>query len=142
LDPVAANRANAAPANDHPAVMLALGAEVTATGPSGERRIPISAFFTRPFEPAPRPDELLTETRVPAPAPRSGGAYVKLERKVGDFATAAVAAQITLAANEYEIADRRVGQRDPGERDRAEIRRGVVMGDDFPCRVGGAAIDR
>ena len=99
LATVAGNLAHGDPANDHPAVMLALGAEVTATGPSGERRIPIAAFFTGPFETALRPDELLTEIRVPAPAPRSGGAYVKLERKVGDFATAAVAAQVTLAAD-------------------------------------------
>jgi len=99
LATVAGNLAHGDPANDHPAVMLALGAEVTATGPAGERRIPISEFFTGPFETALRPDELLTEIRVPAPAPRSGGAYVKLERKVGDFATAAVAAQVTLAAD-------------------------------------------
>jgi aerobic carbon-monoxide dehydrogenase medium subunit len=99
LATVAGNLAHGDPANDHPAVMLALGAEVTATGPSGERRIPIGAFFTGPFETALRHDELLTEIRVPAPVPRSGGAYMKLERKVGDFATAAVAAQVTLAAD-------------------------------------------
>ena len=99
LATVAGNLAHGDPANDHPAVMLALGAEVTATGPSGERRIPIGAFFTGPFETALRRDELLTEIRVPAPAPRSGGSYMKLERKVGDFATAAVAVQVTLAAD-------------------------------------------
>jgi carbon-monoxide dehydrogenase medium subunit len=99
LATVAGNLAHGDPANDHPAVMLALGAEVVATGPSGERRIPIGAFFKGPFETALKPDELLTEIRVPAPAARSGGAYLKLERKVGDFATAAVAAQVTLAAD-------------------------------------------
>ena len=99
LATVAGNLAHGDPANDHPAVMLALGAEVTATGPSGERRIPIGEFFTGPFETALRRDELLTEIRVPAPTPRSGGSYMKLERKVGDFATAAVAAQVTLAAD-------------------------------------------
>src|SRR5207245_1169750 len=99
LATVAGNLAHGDPANDHPAVMLALGAEVTATGPSGERRIPIDAFFTGPFETALRHDELLTEIRVPAPAPRSGGSYMKLERKVGDFATAGVAAQVTLGAD-------------------------------------------
>jgi aerobic carbon-monoxide dehydrogenase medium subunit len=99
LATVGGNLAHGDPANDHPAVMLALGAEVTATGPSGERRIPIGEFFTGPFETALRRDELLTEIRVPAPAPRSGGSYMKLERKVGDFATAAVAAQVTLAAD-------------------------------------------
>jgi carbon-monoxide dehydrogenase medium subunit len=99
LATVAGNLAHGDPANDHPAVMLALGAEIVATGPSGERRIPVGSFFKGPFETALKGDELLTEIRVPAPAPRSGGAYMKLERKVGDFATAAVAVQLTLAAD-------------------------------------------
>src|SRR5262249_44254920 len=81
------------------ATMLALGAEIVARGPSGQRRIPITSFFTGPFETALQPGELLVEIRIPAPGPRSGGAYFKLERKVGDFATAAVAAQLTLGAD-------------------------------------------
>jgi carbon-monoxide dehydrogenase medium subunit len=51
------------------------------------------------FTSALRTDEILAEVRVPAPAPRSGGAYLKMERKVGDFATAGVAVPLTLAAN-------------------------------------------
>jgi carbon-monoxide dehydrogenase medium subunit len=98
LATVGGNLAHADPANDHPATMLALGAEVVATGPRGERRIPIGEFFTGPFATALRPDEILTEVRVPVPAARSGGAYLKLERKVGDFATAAVAVQLALSA--------------------------------------------
>jgi carbon-monoxide dehydrogenase medium subunit len=98
LATVGGNLAHGDPANDHPATMLALGAEVVATSPRGERTIPIGAFFTGPFATALRPDEILIEVRVPVPAARSGGAYVKLERKVGDFATAAVAVQLTLSA--------------------------------------------
>ena len=49
-------------------------------------------FFTAVFTTALEPDEVLTEIRIPAPPPGSGGAYVKLERKVGDFATAGAAA--------------------------------------------------
>ena len=93
---IGGNLAHADPANDHPATMLALGAEVTATGSKGQRTIPIGRFFTGLFSTALTADEILTEIRVPIPPPRSGGAYVKLERKVGDFATAAAAAQITL----------------------------------------------
>jgi carbon-monoxide dehydrogenase medium subunit len=93
------NLAHADPANDHPAAMLALGAEVAAAGGKGRRRIPIAAFFTGPFTTALAPAEILVEVAIPVPPPRSGGAYLKLERKVGDFATAAVAAQLTLAAN-------------------------------------------
>jgi carbon-monoxide dehydrogenase medium subunit len=96
LATIGGNLAHADPANDHPATMLALGAEVVARGRAGERRIPVAAFFTGPFATALRPDEILVEIRVPVPPPRSGGAYLKLERKVGDFATAAVAAQVTL----------------------------------------------
>jgi carbon-monoxide dehydrogenase medium subunit len=95
---VGGNLAHADPANDHPATMIALGARIVATGAGGERTIPAEAFFTGLFSTALRPDEILTEIRVPVPPPRSGGAYVKLERKVGDFATAAAAVQITLDA--------------------------------------------
>ncbi len=95
---VGGNLAHADPANDHPAAMLAYGAQVVATGPKGERVIPIDQFFTGPFETALAHDEILTEIRIPAPRPGSGGAYMKVERKVGDFATAAVAAQISLGA--------------------------------------------
>jgi carbon-monoxide dehydrogenase medium subunit len=93
---VGGNLAHADPANDHPATMLALGAVVVATGPGGERTIPIADFFTGLFATSLEQNEILTEIRVPIPPPRSGGAYVKLERKVGDYATAAVAAQVTL----------------------------------------------
>lgn len=96
LATVCGNLAHADPANDHPATMLALGAEVVAVGPKGERRIPVAGFFTGPFTTALRAGEILTEIRIPIAAPRSGGAYLKLERKVGDFATAAVAVQVTL----------------------------------------------
>lgn len=99
LATVAGNLAHGDPANDHPAAMLAVGAEVVAAGPHGERRIPVAGFFTGPFATALAPNEILTEIRVPIPRPRSGGAYFKLERKVGDFATAAVAVQLTLGAN-------------------------------------------
>ncbi|HEV8308544.1 MAG TPA: xanthine dehydrogenase family protein subunit M [Methylomirabilota bacterium] len=96
LATVCGNLAHADPANDHPATMLALGAEVVAAGPNGERRIPVRSLFTGPFTTTLAPDEIIVEIRVPAPPARSGGAYLKLERKVGDFATAAVAAQLTL----------------------------------------------
>jgi aerobic carbon-monoxide dehydrogenase medium subunit len=99
LATVAGNLAHGDPANDHPATMLALAAQVVATGAHGERIIPIEDFFLSLFSTALQPGEILTEIRVPVPPARSGGAYFKLERKVGDFATAAVAAQVTLDAN-------------------------------------------
>jgi aerobic carbon-monoxide dehydrogenase medium subunit len=104
-DPIVRNRAtiggnlaHADPANDHPATMLALGAQVVATGPKGQRTIPVERFFTGIFQTALEPDEVLTEIRIPMPGARSGGADMKLERKVGDYATAAAAVQLTLDA--------------------------------------------
>jgi aerobic carbon-monoxide dehydrogenase medium subunit len=96
LATIGGNLAHGDPANDHPATMIALGAQIVARGPRGERIIPIEAFFLSLFSTALEPDEILTEVRIPISPPHSGGAYFKLERKVGDFATAAVAVQITL----------------------------------------------
>ena len=95
---VGGNLAHGDPANDHPATMIALRAQVVATGPRGERVIPATQFFRGLFATALEPDEILVEIRIPTPPPRSGGAYVKLERKVGDYATAAAAAQVALTA--------------------------------------------
>lgn len=97
---VGGNLAHADPANDHPATMVALGAQIVAVGPAGERVIAIDDFFgATPFETTLHSNELLKEIRVPAPTGRSGGAYLKLERKVGDYAIAGVAAYITLSDN-------------------------------------------
>jgi carbon-monoxide dehydrogenase medium subunit len=96
---VGGNLAHGDPANDHPATMMALGAQIVATGSKGERVIPIEQFFVTLFTTALKQDEILTEIRIPIPPAKSGGAYEKLERKVGDFATAAVAVQLTLDAS-------------------------------------------
>lgn len=98
LATVGGNLAHGDPANDHPATMMALGAQVVATGPKGQRIIPIEEFFLSIFSTALKSDEILTEIRIPVPPAHSGGAYIKLERKVGDFATVAVAAQVTVDA--------------------------------------------
>lgn len=93
---ICGNIAHGDPGNDHPATMLALDATFIARGPNGERRIPAREFFLGLFSTALDTDEILTEIVIPSPAPRASGAYLKLERKVGDYATAGVAAQVAL----------------------------------------------
>ncbi len=95
---VGGNLANGDPANDLPAIMIALGATLVARGPQGERGIAANQFYKGIFSTALAPDEILVEIRVPIPPARSGGAYLKLKRKVGDFAAAAAAVQLTLDA--------------------------------------------
>ena len=93
---VGGNLAHGDPANDHPATMLALRASVVAEGPNGTREIKIDNFFPDFFTTALSEDEILTEIRIPTPPSASGGAYLKIERKVGDYAAAAVACQLNI----------------------------------------------
>jgi aerobic carbon-monoxide dehydrogenase medium subunit len=102
-DPLVRNRgtlagavAHADPAADWPAALLALNAEVVATGPAGDRVIPITQLYVAILTTTLTSDELVSEVRVPLPGPRSGGAYEKLERKVGDYAVIGVGAQVAL----------------------------------------------
>ena len=96
LATVGGNLAHGDPANDHPATMLALGAIVVVEGPNGSREIGIDDFFPDFFTTALEPEEILTEIRIPSPSSGSGGAYLKIERKVGDYAAAAVACQLNI----------------------------------------------
>ena len=84
------------PRQQSPGDMLAYDATVIARGNGGERTIAIDDFFAGLFENSLHPGEILVEIRVPRPSAGSGGAYTKLERKVGDYATAAVAVQLRL----------------------------------------------
>ena len=97
---ICGNVAHGDPGNDHPATMIALDASFVLRGPTGTRTVAARDFFVGLFTTVLEPDEILTEVVIPSPPPRSGGAYFKLERKVGDFATAAVAVQVTLDGND------------------------------------------
>ena len=102
LGTVGGNMSHGDPSNDLPAVMLALGGELVATGPTGDRVVSAENFFVDAFTTALAHDEILTEVRVPVPFPRSAGAYLKVKKKVGDFATAGVAVQVTTSrASEF-----------------------------------------
>ena len=93
---VGGNLAHGDAANDHPAVMLALRATVIATGAGGKRSIPIDEFFFGFYQTALQQGEILTEIQIPVPPKGTGSAYHKLERKVGDYATAGAAVQLTI----------------------------------------------
>lgn len=93
---VGGNLAHADPANDHPAVMLACDAEIIAIGPGGTRSIAADDFFVGLFENALADNEILTEIRVPTPGSGTGETYLKMERKVGDYAVSAVAVRLTM----------------------------------------------
>ena len=95
---IGGNVANGDPANDGPALVIALGAELVARGPKGERTVPAGRFYKALYSTDLGPGEMLVEIRLPAPPPKSGSAYRKLKRKTGDFAAAAVAARVALDA--------------------------------------------
>jgi carbon-monoxide dehydrogenase medium subunit len=83
--------AHADPAGDMGTVLLALGAELVARGPSGSRTVPASGFFRGLFEPDLAHDEILTEIRVPRTGSR-GWSYLKFHRRAIDWALVGVAA--------------------------------------------------
>lgn len=102
-DPLVRNRgtiggslAHADPAGDWGSVMLALGAEVVIKSSTGERTIPVSELLVDIFTTSLEPTEMITEIRVPRTPAHSGGTYLKMERRVGDFATVATAVHLTL----------------------------------------------
>lgn len=102
-DPLVRNRgtlcgsvAHCDPEGDWNSVMLAARAEVVARSAGGERVILIDDFIVDFFTNSLQPGEIVTEVRVPKYSGKGGGAYVKLERKIGDYATVAVASQIEL----------------------------------------------
>lgn len=96
LGTVGGSLAHADPQGDWGSVMLACGAQVVATSNRGDRTIPVTELFVDLFTSALEPDELLTEVRVPRYTGPAGGTYLKLERKVGDYATVGVAVHLQL----------------------------------------------
>jgi aerobic carbon-monoxide dehydrogenase medium subunit len=91
--------AHADPASDWPAMLLAVNATIVCRGQSGERLIKSRDFFLDTFQTAIEPTEVLTEIRIRARPKGTGGAYTKLERKVGDFATVGSAVIVGLASD-------------------------------------------
>ena len=101
---VGGNVANGDPGNDLPAVMMCLGATYVLHGPGGDREVAAKDYYEGAFYTAIKDDEVLTEVRIPAPPAGHGYAYAKMKRKVGDYATAAVAVMLTLDGGSCDAA--------------------------------------
>ncbi len=106
-DPLVRNRGTLAgsvahcdPEGDWNSVMLAVGGSVVARSANGERVIPITDFLVDFFTNSLQPGEMVTEVRIPARKERSGGTYLKLERKIGDYATVGVATHLVLGGDD------------------------------------------
>ncbi|UUX51859.1 xanthine dehydrogenase family protein subunit M [Nisaea acidiphila] len=93
---IGGNVANGDPGNDMPAIMQALGARYRAVGPNGSRDIAARDYYEAAYFTALEENEVLTQIRIPTPAPGHGSAYEKQKRKIGDYATAAAAVILTL----------------------------------------------
>ncbi|WP_224491624.1 FAD binding domain-containing protein [Robertkochia flava] len=93
---IGGNIAHGDAANDQPALMIAMRATIIAQGADGEKSIPIDEFFHGFYMTALEPGDILTEIQIPKAKKNSGGAYHKVERKVGDYATAGVAVHLEL----------------------------------------------
>jgi aerobic carbon-monoxide dehydrogenase medium subunit len=105
-DPIVRNRGtlvgslcHADPQGDWASVVLSLGGSVVAQGPSGRRAIPLTGFVLGPFENALAPDEIAVEAIIPPATGVRAGGYLKLERRVGDFATVGVAVSIETSGD-------------------------------------------
>ena len=107
LGTIGGSLAHADPSGDLGSVMLAVGGSVVLRTTGGEREVPVKDFIVGTFQTSIEPDEMLTEVRVPTAGARSGGTYLKLERKVGDFAT--VAAAVCLTLDNGSIGDAGIG---------------------------------
>jgi carbon-monoxide dehydrogenase medium subunit len=90
------------PGNDHPALMLVLDASFVLKSSSGERVVPADGFFVGTYATAMTPGEIMTEIRIPVPAPNTGYCYAKLKRKIGDFATAAAAVTLRMQGEKVQ----------------------------------------
>ncbi len=141
---VGGNLCNGSPASDSAPALIALGAEIVLAGPEGETRLPLESFFRGPGKTARRPDQLLTAIEIPAPAPNTGSAFVKIGRVAADIAKANAA--IVLVRDGDRVADCRLAfgsvAPTPMRAPRAEaVLRGQVMTPDLVAQAAAAAAE-
>lgn len=88
---------HADPQGDWGSVLMALNGEIIAASPDGERSIPVTQFITGPFQNSLQPGEIAIGARIPPAQGTRAGTYLKLERRVGDFATVGVAIALEMS---------------------------------------------
>lgn len=131
------------PGNDHPAMMLALGASFVLRSAAGERVVPADGFFVGTYDTLMKSDEIMTEIRIPTPSPGTGYCYAKLKRKVGDFATAAAAVMLRMngeTVREVAIALTNVGPTPLKARAAEDSLRGKALTDASMAAAGELAM--
>jgi carbon-monoxide dehydrogenase medium subunit len=144
LGTVAGSLAHADPQGDWGSALMAAGARVVARRSGGGREIALDDLFEGPFTTTLEPTEVITEVRVPDPGPKAGGTYLKLERKVGDFATVAVAVHVSFsngAVGRAGIALTGVGPRNLRARAAEEALSGATLDDEAIGEAGRLAAE-
>lgn len=139
---IGGNVANGDPGNDMPAVMMALNASYSLTGPDGERTVAARDFYEAAYFTALQEGELLTTLNIPVPAAGHGYAYTKLKRKVGDYATAAAAVILTMdggVCSGATIALSNVGQTALFAEDASAALVGTSVDDETVAKAAGLA---
>jgi aerobic carbon-monoxide dehydrogenase medium subunit len=144
LGTIGGSLSHADPAGDLGSVMLALGASVVLRSTNGEREVPIGEFLLDTFQTSIAPGEMLTEIHVPTPGARSGGTYLKMERKIGDFAT--VGAAVFVQMDDGKIASAGIGLTSVGLKNlkataAEQALAGAAPGDDAFAEAGRLAAE-
>ena len=121
-DPIVRNRgtvvgslAHADPQGDWGSALMAAGARLEVASSGGTRTIPLDELFQGPFTTSLQPNEIATAVQVPDPGARAGGTYIKLERKIGDYATAGVAVHLSFDNGHRRPRGHRADRRRPPE---------------------------
>jgi len=104
LGTVVGSLCHADPQGDWASVMLAMNAEIVCRTGESQRRIPVAEFVQGPFTTSLEPNEIATEVNIPDPGADTYGTYMKLERKVGDFASVGVAIHLSFDGPRVERA--------------------------------------
>jgi aerobic carbon-monoxide dehydrogenase medium subunit len=139
---IGGNIAHADPASDLPTVLVALGAQVIAAGPSGERTIPAGEFFLGLMTTALGEGEILAAVVVPAAPAGQGQAYAKFAHPASRYAVVGAAAAITLAGGKVTVAQVAVGGLVPAAVRAASVERALVgtSGDAAAIAAAAAAV--